>query len=49
MKEVAINLSRPLTTILICILSLWMYTKTIFSCVKIPNFFCTNGMGRISI
>ena len=35
MKEVAINLNRPLTTILITILTLWMYTKTIFSCVKI--------------
>ena len=49
MKEVAINLNRPLTTILIDILTLWMYTKTILSCVQIPIFHCTNGMGRISI
>ena len=49
MKEVAINLNRPLTTILMSILTSWMYTKTIFSCVNIELFSCTNGMGRILI
>ena len=49
MKEVAINLNRPLTTILITCLTSWMYTKTIFLYVHIPTFHCSNGMGHISI